>query len=159
MNHDQVGLPGAAINPLLGPLANNGGATRTHAPLVGSPAIDAGNSSQLTDQRGQARPVDDPNVTNAAGGNATDIGAYETNPIQVNSIIDADDGQCGALGTGNGCTLREAVIAANAATSSFSDITFAPALTSAGPVTIDLLIPLPALSANLNIQGTGSSFR
>ena len=157
MNHDQVGLPGAAINPLLGPLANNGGATRTHAPLVGSPAIDAGNSSQLTDQRGQARPVDDPNVTNAAGGNATDIGAYETNPIQVNSIIDADDGQCGALGTGNGCTLREAVIAANAATSSFSDITFAPALTSAGPVTIDLLIPLPALSANLNIQGTGSS--
>lgn len=157
MNHDQVGVPGAPIDPSLAPLANNGGFTRTHAPLVGSPGIDGGNSSQTTDQRGQARPVDDPNVTNTAGGNATDIGAYETNPIQVNTIVDADDGQCGALGTGNGCTLREAIIAANAATSSFSDITFAPALTSAGPVTIDLLIPLPALSANLNIQGTGSS--
>ena len=27
----------------LGPLAENGGATKTHATLIGSPAIDAGN--------------------------------------------------------------------------------------------------------------------
>jgi len=35
------------INPLLGPLANNGGPTQTHALLPGSPALDAGNPSTL----------------------------------------------------------------------------------------------------------------
>ncbi|MDX6557826.1 MAG: hypothetical protein QOF72_875, partial [Blastocatellia bacterium] len=31
----------------------------------------------------------------------------------VNSSADTDDGSCAAVGTGNGCTLREAIIAAN----------------------------------------------
>jgi CSLREA domain-containing protein len=66
------------VNPLLGPLENYGGLTLTHVLLPGSPAIDAGNSSLTTDQRGQARPIDDPGVANAAGGNASDIGAFET---------------------------------------------------------------------------------
>ncbi|TWU51875.1 choice-of-anchor Q domain-containing protein [Rubripirellula reticaptiva] len=60
-------------NPLLGPLANNGGPTKTHALLTGSPAIDAGSSSELFDQRGVPRPIDDP----VAPGSGTDIGAYE----------------------------------------------------------------------------------
>ncbi|MDQ7029820.1 MAG: right-handed parallel beta-helix repeat-containing protein [Ardenticatenia bacterium] len=64
------------VDPLLGPLADNGGATRTHALLPGSPAIDAGNPAApgsggnacaATDQRGVARPQ----------GTACDIGAYE----------------------------------------------------------------------------------
>jgi predicted outer membrane repeat protein len=104
VNGDQVGSPGAAIDPLLGALADNGGATKTHALLVGSPAIDAGNSSQITDQRNLTRPVDDPTVANAAGGNASDIGSYEFNPYQVNTLVDADDGACTSLATGNGCT-------------------------------------------------------
>jgi uncharacterized repeat protein (TIGR01451 family) len=56
-------------NPLLGPLADNGGGTLTHLPLLGSPAIDAGDSATCptTDQRGVARPQ--------AGG--CDIGAVE----------------------------------------------------------------------------------
>jgi CSLREA domain-containing protein len=56
-------------NPLLGPLALNGGPTRTHALAAGSPAIDAGDSARCpsTDQRGVARPQ----------GNSCDIGAYE----------------------------------------------------------------------------------
>ena len=42
----------------LGPLAANGGPTLTHAPNVGSPALDAANPSSCpaTDQRGVARP-------------------------------------------------------------------------------------------------------
>ena len=154
VNHDQVGTPGAAINPLLGPLASNGGLTKTHALLLGSPAIDAGNSSTTTDQRSLTRPFDDPNVANAAGGNASDIGAYELNNLQVNTAADADDGACTQPGTGNGCTLREAITAAN---SSSGDITFAPALTAGGPATIDLLTALPALNANIAIQGPGSN--
>jgi hypothetical protein len=63
-------------DPLLGPLQNNGGSTFTHALLRGSPAIDAGNSSNLTlDQRGYARPLDIPGVANVS--DSTDIGAYE----------------------------------------------------------------------------------
>lgn len=70
-------------DPLLGPLADNGGPTRTHLPLSGSPAIDQGSSDGLatlgiaTDQRGLARTVDDPAIANAAFGDGTDIGAVE----------------------------------------------------------------------------------
>jgi hypothetical protein len=50
--------PGDQINtdPMLGPLQNNGGTTFTHALLVGSPAIDAGDPNftppPFFDQRG-----------------------------------------------------------------------------------------------------------
>ncbi len=69
-------------DPLLGPLQDNGGMTFTHALLVGSPAIDKGESSgSTTDQRIQTRPVDNPNITNAAGGDGADIGAFEIQPV------------------------------------------------------------------------------
>jgi hypothetical protein len=57
------------VSPLLGPLANNGGPTDTHALLAGSPALDAGNNATClaTDQRGVTRPQ----------GSACDIGAFE----------------------------------------------------------------------------------
>jgi hypothetical protein len=44
-------------NPLLGPLQNNGGPTKTMAPLAGSPALNAGDPAQLgvADQRGVVR--------------------------------------------------------------------------------------------------------
>jgi hypothetical protein len=56
-------------NPLLGPLANNGGPTLTQALLPGSPAIDAGIAvpGVTTDQRGVPR----------SQGAAPDIGAFE----------------------------------------------------------------------------------
>jgi hypothetical protein len=56
-------------NPLLGPLANNGGPTRTHALLLGSPAINTGTNvgCPATDQRGVPRPQS----------GTCDIGAFE----------------------------------------------------------------------------------
>ncbi len=63
-------------NPMLGQLQDNGGSTPTHALLPGSPAIDKGNTSLTTDQRGFPRPIDDPASVNG-GGNNSDIGAYE----------------------------------------------------------------------------------
>jgi CSLREA domain-containing protein len=62
-------------DPQLGPLADNGGPTFTHALLAFSPAIDKGNSMLASDQRGFPRPVDLPNYSNT--GNAADLGAYE----------------------------------------------------------------------------------
>jgi hypothetical protein len=62
-------------DPMLGPLADNGGPTQTHALLTGSPAIDAGDtpSCAALDQRGVVRPADG----NADGNPVCDIGAYE----------------------------------------------------------------------------------
>lgn len=63
---------------MLGPLANNGGPTPTHALLPESPAIDSGNAfGSATDQRGLPRPSDFANVANAPGSDGSDIGAFE----------------------------------------------------------------------------------
>jgi len=67
-------------DPKLGPLADNGGPTPTHALQFDSPAIDVGHSGGgTTDQRGLLRLIDDPNTPNA--GDGCDIGAYEADPI------------------------------------------------------------------------------
>jgi hypothetical protein len=80
-NTNGLSLNGAAIvgiDPLLAPLANNGGPTRTCALLAGSPAIDQGkNSGPPTDQRGAPRPFDFPSIANAADGDGSDISAFE----------------------------------------------------------------------------------
>jgi hypothetical protein len=66
-------------NPRLGPLADNGGPTQTHALIAGSPAIETGNPAlpgsggaacAATDQRGVTRPQ----------GARCDIGAFEAAP-------------------------------------------------------------------------------
>ena len=57
------------VDPLLLPLANNGGATQTMALSVGSPAIDAGSGCPMQDQRGFMRV------------GACDIGAFEFNGV------------------------------------------------------------------------------
>jgi CSLREA domain-containing protein len=75
---DQSGTGAAPLNPLLGPLQNNGGTTATHALLLGSPALDRGNSSGATsDQRGLVRPFDFLGIANTVGGDGSDIGAFE----------------------------------------------------------------------------------
>lgn len=72
------------IDPLLGPLADHGGDTLTHAPLPGSPALDQGScvSPTLTaDQRGWPRPMDILSIPNAADG--CNIGAYEVQEATI----------------------------------------------------------------------------
>gem|GEM_PF-1029305 len=79
LGHNLVGLSnvsssfaeiGDQINissPGLGPLAENGGPTPTHALQAGSPALQAGSTALMVDQRGSVRP----------SGTADDIGAFE----------------------------------------------------------------------------------
>jgi predicted outer membrane repeat protein len=76
-NGDIVGTSANPIDPKLGPLANNGGKTKTHALKAGSRAIDAGDNAGVppTDQRGAGFPrVKDGNFNGVA---VVDIGAFE----------------------------------------------------------------------------------
>ena len=77
VNGDIVGTSANPIDPKLGPLQNNGGPTKTHALLAGSPAIDHGDNANLppADQRGIgfARKKDG----NGDGIVVVDIGAFE----------------------------------------------------------------------------------
>jgi hypothetical protein len=71
----QTGTALSPLNPLLGPLQNNGGPTRTEAPQAGSPAVNKGVNANIplgitTDQRGFLRIV----------GGTVDIGAVEFQP-------------------------------------------------------------------------------
>jgi hypothetical protein len=106
---DQTGT-----NPMLGPLANNGGPTETMELLPGSAATDSGVAAGATlDQRGLARTVDDPGAANAATSDGTDIGAYERDvacvlecPTDVS--VANDPAVCGAvvnyaMPSGDGC--------------------------------------------------------
>jgi CSLREA domain-containing protein len=107
---DKIGTAGAPVEPLLAPLADNGGPTPTHALPKGSPAINGGNPAApgsggsactATDQRGLARNCD--------------IGAYELvfcQKVAVNRIgtsgkdvLKGTSGADGLLGFGGKDTL------------------------------------------------------
>ena len=66
-------------NPMLGPLASNGGPSQTHALLEGSPAINGGQlvGCPPTDQRGVARPQN----------GQCDIGAFEVGAVPTPTPI------------------------------------------------------------------------
>jgi hypothetical protein len=67
---DQIGTPVAPIDPLLGPLSDNGGPTLTLALQPGSPAVNRGNpAAPPQDQRGYGRL------------GVPDVGAFEFNGI------------------------------------------------------------------------------
>jgi hypothetical protein len=73
-----VGTDASPLDPMLAPLANNGGSTDTHALLNSSVAVDKGSAfGTTTDQRGFVRINDLPGVPNAPTGDGSDIGAFE----------------------------------------------------------------------------------
>ena len=76
---DQAGTNSAPLEPLLGPLTDNGGRTQTRLPLPGSPAINMGRNANV-----QNPPFDGPPYYDQRGadylrilGAAVDIGAVE----------------------------------------------------------------------------------
>ena len=115
---DLIGTSSTPIDPLLGPLQNNGGWTSTHAIDFSSPALDAAGAevpglpcaAAANDQRGVGRP----------DGYACDIGSYELlvpivpGPLQVEIdaaapgaiIIVADGIYTELISIGDGKTLQ-----------------------------------------------------
>ncbi|TWT88793.1 hypothetical protein Mal64_22810 [Pseudobythopirellula maris] len=130
--------------PLLGQLADNGGPTKTHALLPGSPALNAGDDSVVEpfDQRGT------PFVRNYGGG--VDIGAFEASLLVVNSKADIDD-----MDDGNDTTtLREAIRRANDDEQSVDGIAFDLIFFSTHQ-TILLSSQLPTIARSVVIVGPG----
>ncbi|HEV7378088.1 MAG TPA: Calx-beta domain-containing protein [Pyrinomonadaceae bacterium] len=148
-NNNQVGV----ANPGLGPLANNGGTTLTHALLLGSPALDAGSNALLPqdtfdlDNDGnttETLPVDQrgigfQRVADSADANTTqtvDIGAYEAQ-VSVEDI-------------------------SNKATNEDTPLSFtfnvgdADLITSVTATSSNTTL-VPNNAANLNVTGTGST--
>jgi hypothetical protein len=62
------------VDPMLGPLANNGGPTETQALLAGSPAIDAADPRPPADHATRCPTTDQRGV---ARNGRCDIGAFE----------------------------------------------------------------------------------
>jgi len=98
VNSNQVGIADAR----LGPLQNNGGPVFTHGFNNSSglsPAIDKGSAfGSSFDSRGLPRTVDFLSIPNAAGGDGTDIGAYELQaptaaPVSVSGRVRTVDGR------------------------------------------------------------------
>ncbi len=130
---DLTGTIAAPLNPLLAPLAYNGGATPTMALLPGSPALDAGNDAlaPLVDQRGAQRG---PAGLNA--GSHTDIGAFEDTSSYL--VTSTDDNSLDG-------TLRAAVLWANVSVNPLLNVATANVVlfdpdTFEGPATIGLSI-------------------
>lgn len=114
---DQVNVSAVAI--ALEPLRDNGGYLPTRGLGSGSVAVDAlaSGSTLADDQRGVSRPADG----DGDGIAERDIGAFERlEPIVVNSLVDGldavpGDGVCEVLIDTGICTLRAAILEANAA--------------------------------------------
>ena len=77
-----IGSPDALIDPRLGPLADNGGPTKTMALLPGSPALNTGSNPLAVDAAGMPLSFDQRGLGFARiSGGRVDMGAYE---LQVN---------------------------------------------------------------------------
>jgi fibronectin-binding autotransporter adhesin len=135
-------------NPMLGPLAWNGGPTQTMALLDGSPAKGAGAiallpAGLLTDQRGAPRTK----------GGAVDIGAFESGPttIVVTSLADVNSPAIDLFAPA-GITLREAIAFAGVDpggdTIEFSTLVRGSIELSLGS--------LPTITSSLKIDGPGA---
>lgn len=149
------------VDPLLLPLAFNGGLTQTHGFQFGSPAMDSGRlfpPSVSTDQRGIDRVLDG----DGNGVSRIDIGAYEfVEAVVVTTDVDE------VLDPGTGLSLREAI--AEAGSGGF--IRIAPGLngetirldSSSGgqgvPVDVDKSITIDAslLTEGVTISGGGET--
>jgi CSLREA domain-containing protein len=80
-----------------------------------------------------------------------DIGAVEMRPLVVTSAADPGDGTCDAS-----CTLRDALLAANADGSGADDIQFADSPFASAAQTINLTAALPNITSSLTLIGTGA---
>jgi CSLREA domain-containing protein len=151
-NFTVVGDQRNVTNPLLGPLADNGGPTQTHELLPGSPALDAGDPSAVAGQNGV--PVFD--QRGAGFGRVffgrMDIGALERQTefpslivTTTADVVDSSDFET---------SLREAILLANSQPGR-ATITFDPAVFTGGLASLIRLTEGPLqITSPVTIDGS-----
>lgn len=152
-----LGLSGpgdlSGVDPLLGPLQDNGGPVPTHALLPGSPAIDTGPASVVTeDARGVTRPQDGDGV----GGAAFDIGAFEAEAAIASLVVDTTDDIDDGIYTPGNLSLREAVNLVNTGVALTSTISFDDTVFNV-PQTITLSGSQIDVTSSMEIMGPGQN--
>jgi hypothetical protein len=161
-----VGSVEAPVDPLLGPLADNGGfelpdgsRILTHALLAGSPAINAGDLNAVAGEGGVPNFDQRGEPFGRIVGGRIDIGAFEYQaPADLNLLVDTlEDESDGDYSRGD-LSLREAIELANASRYEgiVDTIRFDPALTAAGRVTILLMHGEFKITDSLTIEGPGA---
>ena len=115
-NGDLVGTRASPIDPLLGPLANNGGATLTHLLQTGSLAINAGDNAAITNPPFSGPPFYDqrgtgfPRILNTT----VDIGSVEVGPTVVTPAKALNISTRLRVETGNGILIGGFIITGTA---------------------------------------------
>lgn len=139
-------------DPLLGTLAANGGFTRTHALLPGSPAIDGASSCTklngsdvLHDQRGIARPQ----------GGLCDIGAFESRGFVLTAS--EGSGQATAVGTAFDAPLVVTVDSAFGEPVNGGQVRFAAPDTGASLATPTAVVTITDGQASLDVAANGAT--
>ncbi|MBX3728941.1 MAG: right-handed parallel beta-helix repeat-containing protein [Candidatus Sumerlaeia bacterium] len=93
---DQIGTIASPLDPMLLPINDFGGFTRTFHPMAGSPVIDAGLNSHVSPINFPDPPfslVGDQRGINRLANGRVDIGAVESNPfVLVSTLVDENDG-------------------------------------------------------------------
>jgi hypothetical protein len=108
------------INPNVGPLADNGGPTRTHALLAGSPAINAGSNALAVDASGNPLKYDQRGACfDRIVGGTVDIGAFEKDAQGTCPPSNNNPDTAGVFRPSNGITYLR-----NSNTGGFADIDF-----------------------------------
>ncbi len=158
-NFNQVGV----ANPGMGPLANNGGPTLTHALLFNSLAIEAGDNTiasgagLTTDQRGTGFP----RIADSADANTTatvDIGAFELHP-SIEDIPDKNTPEDTLLsfsfnlGDGTGALITSVTASSDNTTLVPNDVGHLSVTGSGSTRTLNIT---PATNANTAANGTAT---
>jgi predicted outer membrane repeat protein len=157
-NGNQIGTPASPFDPRLGPLADNGGPTQTHALLAGSPALDAGDNSLITayptDQRGFPRLIDGPDAGTVR---TVDIGAVEQDPSIddiPNQIAAEDTALPVSFGVGEGTTDCSALTVTSSNTAVVANDAAHLQLAGGSPACTLTVVPQPGVLGTTTITVT-----
>ena len=149
----EAGDKTGVTNAKLGPLTNNGGPTRTHAPQSGSPAINAGNPAAKAGMEGVPQFDQRGEPFSRVAGERIDVGAVESREpsdlfLFVDTLVDELDGNH-SIGD---FSLREAIAIANELPTN-GRIRFAPELSGG---TIRLTMGELKITDDVIVEGLGA---
>jgi len=152
VNGNLIGTTSAPIDPKLGPLAINGGTTKTHALLSTSPAIDAGNNSLAVTPAGAALTLDQVGQIRIFH-SLVDMGSYELQSVPAVPTVSFSTS---SQNVGEGAGVVTITVNLSAATSQTVTVPFTVGGTASNPADYSissspLVIPANTTSGTIQI--------